>query len=106
MLGFILCLPVSYNTVYAATYVREDYHSITGYSSYTENGWEQDSVGWKWHSYFDTYLRSGWHLLDGNDDGFAEYYFIGDSGYLLMNTTTPDGYQVNADGARIVNGIL
>lgn len=45
-------------------------------------------------------MRVGWQMIDGK-----MYYFNPDSrtieGCLLVNTTTPDGYQVGADGAMI-----
>lgn len=52
--------------------------------------------------YFDanSNMASGWHQIDGK-----WYYFHeisdGTRGHLLTNTTTPDGYQVGADGAWI-----
>lgn len=45
-------------------------------------------------------LRTGWQIVDGK-----AYYLNsrsdGNLGRLLMNTTTPDGYKVGADGAMI-----
>ena len=45
-------------------------------------------------------MYTGWHQIDGK-----WYYFHeisdGTRGHLLTNTTTPDGYQVGADGAWI-----
>lgn len=73
-----------------------------------EVGWTQDSKGWwygtdeigaKWHN-------DGWHWLDGNKDGVSESYYFGADGYVLVNTTTPDGYVVNGDGAWTVNGVI
>lgn len=45
-------------------------------------------------------------MLDGNGDGVAECYYFDGNGYMLANTTTPDGYTVNADGAWTVNGVV
>ena len=46
------------------------------------------------------HMYTGWHQIDGK-----WYYFHeisdGTRGHLLTNTTTPDGYQVGADGAWI-----
>ncbi|WP_242830866.1 glucan-binding protein [Hungatella hathewayi] len=45
-------------------------------------------------------MRTGWQIVDGK-----AYYLNtrsdGTLGKLLMNTTTPDGYKVGADGAMI-----
>lgn len=49
---------------------------------------------------------NGWQWLDGNTDGIAECYAFDQDGWLYTDTTTPDGYQVNADGAWIENGIV
>ena len=46
---------------------------------------------------------SGWM---GMGDGVAECYYFNGDGYMLANTTTPDGYTVNADGAWTVNGVV
>lgn len=46
------------------------------------------------------HMYTGWHQIEGK-----WYYFHevsdGTRGHLLTNTTTPDGYQVGADGAWI-----
>lgn len=42
---------------------------------------------------------SQWKWLDGNKDGIYECYAFDSNGYIYTNTTTPDGYTVNADGA-------
>lgn len=49
-----------------------------------------------------------WEWIDANGDGREGcYYFVDEgSGYLLENTTTPDGYQVNENGLWIENGIV
>lgn len=74
--------------------------SLTGWKQ-NENGWRYltDNTGSAWY-------RSCWQWLDGNKDGIAECYYFGPDGYAYMNTTTPDGYEVNADGAWTVNGVV
>lgn len=62
-------------------------------------GWEQ--VGYKW--YFmnaDGAMASGW-IADG-----GKWYYLGTDGAMYASATTPDGYQVNADGAWVVNGVV
>ena len=53
-----------------------------------------------------TYPANGWKWIDGNDDGIAECYCFDPDGWLYTNTTTPDGYTVNENGAWIENGIV
>lgn len=49
---------------------------------------------------------TGWQWLDGNMDGIAECYAFDQEGWLYTDTTTPDGHQVNADGAWTVDGVV
>lgn len=68
--------------------------------------WKQDMTGWWYQNGDGTYPADGWEWLDGNCDGTAECYCFDQSGYLLTNATTPDGFQVNENGAWIVDGIV
>lgn len=65
--------------------------------------WKQDQSGWYWLEDNGSYPVSTWKWLDANQDGVAECYYFDMRGYLVTNRTTPDGYQVNADGCWIVN---
>ena len=68
--------------------------------------WKQDTTGW-WYDYGNgTWPASSWQWVDGNSDGIAECYYFDQYGYCLMNTTTPDGYQVDGNGAWVVNGAV
>lgn len=51
-----------------------------------------------------TSFAAGWQWIDDNNDGVEECYYFDANGYMLANTTTPDGYTVNADGAWTENG--
>ena len=53
-----------------------------------------------------TSMAAGWQWLDGNGDGVAECYYFDGNGYMLSSTITPDGYQVNANGAWVSNGTV
>ena len=65
-------------------------------------GQGENSGRW-WYGYEDgNYAKSGWAWLDGDRNGTAECYYFDDAGWLLTDTTTPDGYTVNADGAWYV----
>ncbi len=62
--------------------------------------WTQEGTTWKYQQDDGTYCNNGWKWIDGKC-----YYFDG-NGYMLSNTTTPDGYQVDASGAWVVNGVV
>lgn len=51
-------------------------------------------------------FTGGWRWIDGNDDGVSECYYFNAEGWLVIDQITPDGYQVNSDGAWIENGII
>ena len=69
-------------------------------------GWQLDTNGYWWQNDDGSYPTNSWQWLDGNGDGVAECYYFDGNGYMLANTTTPDGYQVNADGAWVELGIV
>lgn len=48
--------------------------------------------------------RNCWTIAKSFREDEAELYYIGPDGYLLLNTTTPDGYSVNEGGARVIDG--
>ena len=47
-----------------------------------------------------------WQWQDVNGDGISECYYYDDNGIMLTNTTTPDGYTVDSNGAWVVNGAV
>lgn len=62
--------------------------------------WKQDQTGW-WYDHGDsTYARNGWEWVDGR------CYYFNQEGYCLLDTTTPDGYTVDASGAWTVDGVV
>ena len=65
---------------------------MTAYASQ----WQQDSTGWKVQADDGTYLMNQWYQ---NTDG--KWYYIGADGYMMVNTVTPDGYQVDNNGVWI-----
>lgn len=67
--------------------------------------WQQDALGGRYLK-DDSSYAIGWEWIDLNNDGIAERYFFDESGYCLINTTTPDGCMVDANGAWVVNGIV
>ena len=79
--------------------------SDTAFAGWTKEV-ENDQQKWKYDSGNGEYLNNGWQWIDDNKDGIAESYYFDNKGYLLTDTTTPDGYAVNKDGAWIVNGVV
>lgn len=59
-------------------------------------GWERDTVGWKYRNDDGTFQNNGWF-----QDPTGTYYYFNNAGYMLADTTTPDGYYVNSSGAWI-----
>lgn len=57
--------------------------------------WKEDSKGWQYVNDDGHYPTNTWQEIEG------KHYYFGADGYMLSNTTTPDGYQVGADGAWI-----
>ena len=50
-----------------------------------------------------TYAISKWVEIDTDSDGVNESYYFDSSGFLLVNTITPDGYKVNELGQWMQN---
>ena len=67
--------------------------------------WTEDERGYKC-KLDDGSFRSAWKWLDTNNDGIAECYYFDQDGYLLIDTITPDGNQVDDVGQWIVNGVV
>ena len=68
--------------------------------------WVSDAKGW-WYDFGNgTWPSSSWQWIDGNNDGTAECYYFDRFGYCILNGATPDGYQVNENGAWIENGVV
>lgn len=64
--------------------------------------WVQDEKGWRVQYSDGTCLTSNWYQSPASN----RWYYMGADGYMLTNTTTPDGYYVNADGAWVVDGVV
>ncbi len=77
-----------------------------------QTGWISVSSGW-YYLNADGSMATGWQFIDGkwyylNEQGTmltgwndinGKWYYLGDNGAMWEDTTTPDGYQVNASGA-------
>lgn len=61
--------------------------------------WKQDAIGY-WYQKDDGSYVTGWYQdIDGK-----WYYFDDQSGYMLTNTITPDGYVISESGEWIEGG--
>ena len=74
--------------------------------------WKSDSIGYWYEKEDGNYIVSDWFMDDGkyyyfNGDGYMMSnawignYYVGEDGAMLTNTITPDGYQVDENGAWI-----
>ena len=68
--------------------------------------WQSDVNGWWWQEDDGSYPANTWKWIDGNNDGVAEFYYFDGNGYMLSNSTAPNGHQVDAEGKWIVNGVV
>jgi len=80
--------------------------SISMASTALAGVWKQDSIGWWWQDRDKSYPSSAWKWIDSDGDGTAECYYFDENGYLLTETTAPDGCTVNESGAWTDQGIV
>ena len=58
-------------------------------------GWKNSGYGWWYQRANGTYPHSEWEIINGI------WYYFDANGYMLADTTTPDGYYVDANGAWV-----
>lgn len=66
------------------------------------DSWQLDGNGWRYLIDDSSHVTSGWKWLDRNHNGTFECYCFGLDGYLIVNTVTPDNYQVDQDGLGLL----
>ncbi len=81
-----------------------------------KGGWKQDETGWWYANKDGSYTTDNWQSINGqwyffNTMGYMatgwvnwngkQYYCDLSGGQMLLNTTTPDGFMVGADGAKL-----
>ena len=66
----------------------------------------QDSFGLKYDVGGGRYLESGWAWCDPVGTGIGYSYYFSPTGYILVNTVTPDGQYVDVAGRQTVNGVV
>ena len=67
-------------------------------------GWQKNETGW-WYgtnAAGTTWYHDGWQWIDDGNN-IAHCYYFDANGYILTNTTTPDGYTVNEDGKWVTD---
>ncbi|MCI9595425.1 MAG: hypothetical protein HFG51_15095 [Lachnospiraceae bacterium] len=85
--------------------------SMTVFAAGWTNGQGENHARW-WYDlgngtwYAGTEEHPTWQWLDGNGDGVAECYAFDEFGWMYAGAQTPDGYQVNEDGAWVENGVI
>ena len=62
--------------------------------------WKQNEIGYWYQEDNGLYPTNSWKWINGR------CYYFDSNGYMLANTTTPDGYTVDATGAWTVNGAV
>ncbi|MCD8083150.1 MAG: hypothetical protein LUE86_06535 [Clostridiales bacterium] len=71
-------------------------------------GWQLDESNNRW--WFEnedgSWPADCWIWVDDDGDGLYEAYCFDAGGYLLTGVTTPDGYIVDGNGARLLDGAV
>ena len=58
-------------------------------------GWQNSGYGWWYQRANGTYPSNEWEIINGI------WYYFDENGYMLADTTTPDGYYVDLNGAWV-----
>ena len=75
------------------TWIGTYYVDASG--SWVIEGWQNNGYGWWYQRANGTYPVSEWEIINGI------WYYFDANGYMLADTTTPDGYYVDINGAWI-----
>lgn len=78
-----------------AVYLKGGANQTASAQPQTTQTWVSDASGWRVQNADGSYLISQWFQSNGL------WYYLGTDGYMLTNTTTPDGYRVNGDGVWV-----
>ncbi len=62
--------------------------------------WQKGPDGWRYQEDDGSFYQDGWKWVGG------KCYYFNARGICLTNTTTPDGHQVDKDGAWVVDGVV
>lgn len=84
---------ITFSMLFSSVLIRE---AAAGTWKQGING---DLSAWWYDNGDGTFPLSTWMWIDGNGDGIAECYYFDDTGRMLSDTLTPDGYTVDENGA-------
>ena len=73
----------------ASTVVKETVNLGPGVAT----GWEPVDIGWKFRLSDGSYLTNSW-----KQDPDGKWYYLNEDGWMLKDTTTPDGFYVDENG--------
>lgn len=76
--------------------VTDNWVAPTGSNNGTQQ-WASNDKGWWVVNPDGSYLTNTWYQSGAS----GKWYYMGSNGYMLVNTTTPDGYAVGEDGAWV-----
>ena len=68
---------------------------VDGSGSWVIEGWQNNGYGWWYQRANGTYPHNEWEIINGI------WYYFDENGYMLADTTTPDGYYVDVNGAWV-----
>ena len=68
---------------------------VDGSGAWLVEGWQNNGYGWWYQRANGTYPHSEWEIINGI------WYYFDENGYMLADTTTPDGYYVDINGAWV-----
>ena len=75
------------------TWIGTYYVDASG--SWIIEGWQNSGYGWWYQRANGTYPHNEWEIINGI------WYYFDENGYMLADTTTPDGYYVDENGAWV-----
>lgn len=90
--------------IFAAAAVLSALMTVTAFAGNWVAGGADKSQ--RWYDLGKGKFAVGWTEIDSNADGICEYYYFDENGWLLMDTTTPDGKTVNKYGEWVVDGVV
>ena len=68
--------------------------------------WRQENGSWRYIREDGSHPANEWMWIDGDVDGYAECYYFDGNGNCYINTTSPDGYSIDQNGAWTINGAV
>lgn len=94
------------NLVLALSFALSSFFAISAFAG----SWQQTGGRWWYQNNDGSFPKSTWQNIDGawhyfHNDGYMAYntwignYYVSNSGSMLTNANTPDGYKVGVDGA-------